>query len=83
MHNTYLLVRVESRRLQVASKYAPVSCTIVGVDLMPIRAIPNVITHAEDITGSKVRQLLQKDLNGSKVRKPVPASRPPGCLRAS
>ena len=43
------------------------SCTIVGVDLMPIRAIPNVITHAEDITGGKVRQLLQKDLAGQKV----------------
>ncbi len=52
----------------MASKYSPVSCTIVGVDLMPIRPIPNVITHTEDITGGKVRQLLLKDLNGLKVR---------------
>ncbi len=34
---------------------------------MPIKPIPNVITHAEDITGGKVRQLLQKDLKGQKV----------------
>jgi AdoMet-dependent rRNA methyltransferase SPB1 len=45
-----------------------VSCTIIGVDLMPIKPIPNVITHTEDITGGKVRQLLQKDLKGQKVR---------------
>jgi hypothetical protein len=54
-------------RLQVAAKYAPMTCTIVGVDLVPIRPIPNVITHAEDITGGRVRQLLQKDLNSQKA----------------
>ena len=64
----------KSRRLQVASKYSPVSCTIIGVDLMPIKPIPNVITHTEDITGGKVRQLLQKDLKGQKVRHSITCS---------
>ena len=67
-------------RLQVASKYSPVSCTIIGVDLMPIKPIPNVITHTEDITGGKVRQLLQKDLKGQKVRTRL-ASHPSPSLR--
>ena len=36
--------------LQVASKYMPSSAVIVGVDLMPIKAIRGVITHTEAIT---------------------------------
>jgi AdoMet-dependent rRNA methyltransferase SPB1 len=63
-----MTVGCHSRRCQVASKYCPVTATIIGVDLMPIKPIPRVITHAEDITGSRIRQLLLKDLNGQKVR---------------
>lgn len=38
----------------------PVQSIIVGVDLAPIRAIPNVITLQEDITSSKCRSELRK-----------------------
>ncbi|KAG0303983.1 AdoMet-dependent rRNA methyltransferase spb1, partial [Dissophora globulifera] len=48
--------------LQVASKMMPVSSLIVGVDLAPIKPLPNVITFVEDITTEKCRSTLRSTL---------------------
>ena len=43
--------------LQVAATHMPLSSLIIGIDLAPIKAIANVITHQEDITSDKCRQV--------------------------
>ncbi|KAK9468745.1 Spb1 C-terminal domain-containing protein [Lipomyces arxii] len=48
--------------LQVASSLCPQNSLIVGVDLDPIKPIPNVIAFQEDITSDKCRAQLRQHL---------------------
>ncbi|CAO3671329.1 unnamed protein product [Umbelopsis ramanniana] len=48
--------------LQVASKYMPQSSLIIGVDLAPIKPIPNIVTFQDDITTDKCRQNLRQEM---------------------
>ncbi|KAJ7706073.1 Spb1 C-terminal domain-containing protein [Mycena rosella] len=48
--------------LQVASKYMPANSVIVGVDLVPIKPIPRVVTFASDITTTQCRNLIRNEL---------------------
>jgi AdoMet-dependent rRNA methyltransferase SPB1 len=53
--------------LQVATKFMPVSRLIIGVDLHPIKPIPNVITCVQDITTAKCKSELNLHLKGSRA----------------
>ncbi|GBE77852.1 AdoMet-dependent rRNA methyltransferase SPB1 [Sparassis crispa] len=53
--------------LQVASKYMPVNSVIVGVDLVPIKPIPRVVTFASDITTPQCRNLIRNELKDWKA----------------
>ncbi|CAI5519042.1 unnamed protein product [Closterium sp. Naga37s-1] len=48
--------------IAVAAKYMPMGSVIVGVDLVPIRAVPGCITLTHDITTPKCRADLKKVL---------------------
>lgn len=48
--------------LQVAQKYMPAKSLVIGVDLVPIKPIPNVITFAEDILTDKCRTRLRQEM---------------------
>jgi AdoMet-dependent rRNA methyltransferase SPB1 len=54
---------------QVASKYMPMGSTIIGLDLLPIRRIPGVVTYEKknggDITSPLCRSVLKKHIGGS------------------
>ncbi|KAF8622893.1 hypothetical protein AX15_006658 [Amanita polypyramis BW_CC] len=53
--------------LQVAGKYMPVNSVIVGVDLVPIKPIPRIVTFAADITTPHCRNLLRNELKDWKA----------------
>ncbi|OBZ79287.1 AdoMet-dependent rRNA methyltransferase SPB1 [Grifola frondosa] len=53
--------------LQVASKYMPLNSVIVGVDLVPIKPIPRVVTFASDITTTQCRNLIRNELKDWKA----------------
>ncbi|KIK99034.1 hypothetical protein PAXRUDRAFT_823201 [Paxillus rubicundulus Ve08.2h10] len=53
--------------LQVAGKYMPTNSVIVGVDLVPIKPIPRVVTFAADITTVHCRNLIRSELKDWKA----------------
>ncbi|KII93549.1 hypothetical protein PLICRDRAFT_26721 [Plicaturopsis crispa FD-325 SS-3] len=53
--------------LQVANKYMPVNSIIVGVDLVPIKPIPRVVTFASDITTPQCRSLIRGEIKDWKA----------------
>ncbi|XP_002122891.2 pre-rRNA 2'-O-ribose RNA methyltransferase FTSJ3 [Ciona intestinalis] len=53
--------------LQVASEHMPMSSIIVGVDLVPIRAVPKCVTFQDDITKESCRTQLKRELHKWKV----------------
>ncbi|KIK71111.1 hypothetical protein GYMLUDRAFT_33240 [Collybiopsis luxurians FD-317 M1] len=53
--------------LQVASKYMPVNSVIIGVDLVPIKPIPRVVTFAADITTPQCRNLIRAEVKDWKA----------------
>lgn len=50
--------------LQVCQKFMPANSLIVGVDLLPIRGIPDVVCLQEDITSESCRVKLKKEFQG-------------------
>ncbi|KAG2159968.1 Spb1 C-terminal domain-containing protein [Suillus bovinus] len=53
--------------LQVASKYMPTNSVIIGVDLVPIKPIPRVVTFAADITTTQCRNLIRSEIKDWKA----------------
>ena len=53
--------------LQVSTKFMPKSHVLVGVDLVPIKPIPGVITLTGDITTEKCRVDIQRELKNWKA----------------
>jgi len=48
--------------LQVAANNMPVSSIVLGIDLVPIKSIPNVTTFQADITTDQCKELIKKEL---------------------
>ncbi|BFZ55324.1 AdoMet-dependent rRNA methyltransferase spb1 [Savitreella phatthalungensis] len=48
--------------LQVCSKQCKPGALLIGVDLVPIKPIPNVITFAEDINSDRCRTILRQHM---------------------
>ena len=53
--------------LQVASKYMPSSSIILGIDLDPIKPIPNVKSFQADITSAECMAMIKKEIKHLKV----------------
>ena len=53
--------------LQVASKYMPVTGTLIGVDLVPIKPVGKAIMIQADITTMKCRSELKKAMKSQKA----------------
>lgn len=52
---------------QVAAKYMPVGSMIIGIDLAPIKPIPNVMTLQADITSPKTHARVRKMIQGNRA----------------
>jgi AdoMet-dependent rRNA methyltransferase SPB1 len=52
---------------QVAAKSVPAGSIVIGVDLLPIRAIRNVKTFVSDITTAECRKMIANELNSWKA----------------
>lgn len=52
---------------QVAAKLMPQGSIVLGVDLLPIRALRNVKTLVQDITTAECRRLVTQELHGWKA----------------
>src|SRR3990167_5125178 len=53
--------------MQVASKYMTSNSIIIGVDLDPIKPVPNCKSYIEDITTPKCLATIRRELQGAKV----------------
>ena len=51
----------------MATKYMPPNSIILGIDLVPIKPIPRVITFAEDITTDKCRRRIREEIKDWKA----------------
>jgi AdoMet-dependent rRNA methyltransferase SPB1 len=49
---------------QVAAKHMPTGSIVLGIDLLPIRAIRNVKTIVSDITTAECRKIIAGELQG-------------------
>ncbi|CAK9293724.1 unnamed protein product [Gordionus sp. m RMFG-2023] len=53
--------------LQVAAKTLPASSVIIGIDLAPVKSLPNVELFQEDITTEKCHHLIKRFLKTCKI----------------